>query len=441
MAEKTQWNPSGDPITVSVVIPVHNAAAHLERCLTALSRSTYDRYECIVVDDGSTDASPQVARRHGARVIALAGNHGPAYARNRGSEAAQGDVLLFIDADVCVHSGTVGAVARAFAGDPGLAALMGSYDDQPGDPSFLSQYKNLFHHYVHQHGREEASTFWSGCGAMRRALFLELGGFNEGYAKACIEDIELGFRLRKAGHRIRLEKGIQATHLKRWDFVNLVITDLFRRGVPWVALMLRDRREVRDLNLTWDMRVSTVLTYLLVATLVVLAGTGDAHATLPILAALGLGVFSAYLHDVAARGTWQGVSVVGLVALAPVAWATGSFRPTVLLPLCLLLAIVGLHLHFYRFFASTRGLGFALGVLPFHLLYFLYSGVAVPLGVLACVRDCRQARKWSTGPAMVPFRPLEPESVGTPRGAEWMPQIMVAGAGVGASHRERSGSA
>src|SRR5262249_24066808 len=85
------------PITVSVIVPVHSSASHLERCLTALARSTTPCWECVVVDDGSTDASRAVAQRPGVTLLALTANRGPAHARNRAAEVATGDVLLFID--------------------------------------------------------------------------------------------------------------------------------------------------------------------------------------------------------------------------------------------------------------------------------------------------------------------------------------------------------
>jgi GT2 family glycosyltransferase len=335
------------PPRLSVVIPVYNAAADLERCLSALARSSGCPWpwEVIVVDDGSADDSAGVARRHGARLVTLGENGGPARARNQGASAARGELLLFIDADVFVHPDTVARVAAAFASDPDLAALIGSYDDQPAAPSFLSQYKNLFHHYVHQRGRAEASTFWSGCGAIRRRLFLAIGGFDEGYRVACVEDIELGFRLRRAGHRIRLEKQLQVTHGKPWPFANLLATDLFRRGVPWVALMLRDRRMTCDLNLSWRDRICAGLTYLLAGSLVLAAVPID-HP---------------WLH----------------------AW----------LPLGLLTAFLAIQRDFYRFFLRARGGLFALRVLPMHLLYFLYSGAAVPLGVAAFIAEQRRVRR------------------------------------------------
>ena len=71
----------------------------------------------------------------------------------------------------------------------------------------VSQYRNLLHHFVHQHGNSEASTFWAGCGAIRRSVFEEMGGFDEQrFPTPSIEDIELGYRLRQAGHRILLDK-------------------------------------------------------------------------------------------------------------------------------------------------------------------------------------------------------------------------------------------
>jgi hypothetical protein len=62
------------------------------------------------------------------------------------------------------------------SGEPDLVALFGSYDDAPAATNFLSQYKNLLHHYMHQTAREEASTFWGACGAIRREVSLAVGG-------------------------------------------------------------------------------------------------------------------------------------------------------------------------------------------------------------------------------------------------------------------------
>ena len=78
---------------------------------------------------------------------------------------------------------------------------------------------------------------------------LALGGFDEGYRQPSIEDIELGYRLKQAGHRIRLCKALQVKHLKRWSVVSLLKSDFFDRALPWTELILRDRRVINDLNL------------------------------------------------------------------------------------------------------------------------------------------------------------------------------------------------
>jgi GT2 family glycosyltransferase len=81
-----------------------------------------------------------------------------------------------------------------------------SYDDETGEKNFISQYKNLFHHFVHQQSNTEAVTFWAGCGAIRQEIFDKVGGFDTArYARPSIEDIELGYWMRRMGYRLMLD--------------------------------------------------------------------------------------------------------------------------------------------------------------------------------------------------------------------------------------------
>ena len=349
---------------ISVVVPVRNDPAHLRACLTALLASRPAPGEVIVVDDASTDDSAAVASALGARVLRLERRAGPAAARNHGAEAARGDHVFFVDADVRVHPETVGQVAAAFAADPALDALFGSYDLTPGETNFLSQYKNLFHHFVHQQAAREASTFWSGCGAIKRALFLEMGGFDTAYDRPCIEDIELGARLRRAGRRIALVKEIQASHLKRWTLPGILRSDVWDRGVPWTELILREGRLPDDLNLKLSQRLSTVLAYALAAALL------------------------AALAAVAAPAISPGSAAAALVArpfgLGPGAWSAVAAA--------LLAFLVAVNHRFYSFFARERGLLFAVRVLPLHVLYYLYSGLALVIGAVRHVCKTRRGR-------------------------------------------------
>ena len=201
---------------LSVIVPAYQGAPVLPAVLEAIRASDLprDQWELIVVDDASTDATAQVAARHADRVLSLPGRpHGPGHARNRGVEASRGTWVVFIDADVVVHSDTLRLIAAIARTEHEVDAIFGAYDDAPPAPQFISQYRNLLHRYTHQVGAGEAETFWAGCGAVRTRAFVAVGGFDEArYPRPQIEDIELGYRLRDQGGRILLRPEIQGTH-------------------------------------------------------------------------------------------------------------------------------------------------------------------------------------------------------------------------------------
>jgi glycosyltransferase involved in cell wall biosynthesis len=334
----------------SIVIPVYNGGAVFKCCLEAIHQSTFTDWELVVVDDSSTDDSGHLAEQYGARVLKTTGRLGPAVARNLGAQGARGHYLYFIDADCAVHPDTLSQIAQVFAGDPGLDALFGSYDDAPGAPNFVAQYKNLFHHYVHQNSQEEASTFWTGCGVIKRSQFLALGGFDvQRYRRPAIEDIDLGYRLKQAGGRIRLAKQVQVKHLKAWSLTSLLKSDILDRGIPWTQLILKDRAFMSDLNLQTHNRVSVVAVY-----------------------GLLLAVVASLLQPQAA---WVGL---GLAAL-----------------------LVWLNFELYRFFYHKRGLTFALRVIPMHWLYYFYNALSFGCGLLLYWQEQLRAKP-SSAPQPLP---------------------------------------
>ena len=255
---------------LSIVIPARNATATLPQCLAALLNPALPpaairpmgpirpiSYEIIVVDDASTDETAAVAEAGGARVIRLADQSGPAAARNAGVEAARAETVLFLDSDVVAHNDVPVRALATLREHPEIAAVFGSYDDAPPAPNFFSQYKNLLHHYVHQTSSEEAGTFWCGCGAIRRSVFLEVGGLDAArYRRPQIEDVELGARLVRRGVRIRLDKAMQVTHLKRWTLGGLLRSDICDRALPWTELLRRGELRGGDLNLKPAHRLS-----------------------------------------------------------------------------------------------------------------------------------------------------------------------------------------
>ena len=237
----------------SVVVPAYRSAAFLADTLAALSASELGRehWELIVVDDASDDGTAAVAARFADQVISLpAPASGPARARNEGARRARGSWLLFLDADCRVRPDTLTRLAGSIESNPDAAAVFGSYDAAPAAPGLVSQYRNLFHRYVHLEGAGEANTFWAGCGAIRRDWFERLGGFDaHRFPRPQIEDIELGMRLAAAGGRIRLDPTVQVTHLKRWTLAGVIVMEIRDRGIPWTRLYLERRGRIRSLNI------------------------------------------------------------------------------------------------------------------------------------------------------------------------------------------------
>ena len=246
-----------DRLLISIIVPVYNNPRDLRECLSALIGSSGSGSEIIVVDDGSTDETFSVAAGMGVAVLRLARNSGPSAARNFGVRHARGDILFFVDADVVVMPGAVSRVVKTFNEQPGVDAVFGSYDVRPRIKGVISQYRNLLHHFVHQKGNAEASTFWSGCGAIRRCAFEKVGGFDEQWL--AIEDIELGYRLRQAHHRILLDKELHGTHLKTWTLRSMIHTDVVCRAIPWARLIMESKKVLHDLNLKEGQRLSVVL--------------------------------------------------------------------------------------------------------------------------------------------------------------------------------------
>jgi GT2 family glycosyltransferase len=279
-------------------------------------------------------------------------SRGPAEARNRAAQSMtdsndEDDVLLFVDADVVIHRDAVQRVRETFAADPSLAALFGSYDDTPPHRTIPSLYKNLLHHWVHQHAVRDAWTFWAGCGAIRRDAFLAVGGFDAArYPRPSIEDIELGARLRRAGYRIAVVPEVQATHHKRWTMSSLLRTDIRSRAIPWTLLLLEQGGTLPgDLNLDWRSRIGAV-------------------------AAFGA-VVSPFL--------------------------TIWLAPAILLGIPIgVLCIVLLHHDLFAFFHRRGGAAFVMGAALLHTLYLLYSAVTFAvvtvlfrLGALHPMTPCR----------------------------------------------------
>ena len=271
-------------ISYSVVIPAYRCGANLVRAIEGLLAATVPPGRIVVVDDASGDDTAEVARRYGVRVEELSINAGPARARNCGASLGTEEIIIFVDADVVVHPDAIVRLLQQMQQHP---AVFGSYDTAPAAPGRISRIRNLIHHWNHQQGAGKVVSFWTGLGAIRRAVFEEVGGFDE--RLDFMEDVDLGMRLWQAGHEVMLDPTVLGTHLKEWTLRSMLKTDFWGRAIPWSRLMLapENRNVPKALNAEARGKYSVVLVALSLLGLVGMTITPWAFA-LFVLCLLGI---------------------------------------------------------------------------------------------------------------------------------------------------------
>ncbi len=327
------------PPRISIVIPTHNGAARLAACLQSLRSSSLTPHEIIVVDDASSDGSADIASQYRCCVVRVDENIGAARAKNRGAHIATGDVLLFTDDDVLLQREALAKVAHDLE-DPHVAGVVGLLARETGFLDFASNYKNLWMRFTYARlPRERIGVFYTSIAALRRSVFLQLGGFDENYAGASIaEDTEFGQRIWAAGHLLLLDPGVEGTHRKHYTLPQVLKTDFLRaRALVLMRLRKWGARFYTSVPLFYQLAVPIVFVTILSLVLAV-----------------------AFLHP-----AWLFLSVVGLVAF------------------------YALHSSWLMFLARERGTRFALLAALFQPFDVIAVGIGMATAALEFARGKR----------------------------------------------------
>lgn len=202
------------PITISVVVPCHNAAPFLARTLAAIVAQSWRELEIVLVDDGSTDDSVAVALATGderLRIIRQEASGGPSGPRNRAIAEARGRYIFFCDADDVMHPGKIERQVRVFEQHPAVALVFTDFevidaDGQVLEPSFIAQYDTLKRIVAAGPGpdgglrREQlldgllrANFIGTSGVAVRKAVLDDVGVFDPSLASS--EDLDLWLRI------------------------------------------------------------------------------------------------------------------------------------------------------------------------------------------------------------------------------------------------------
>jgi mycofactocin glycosyltransferase len=204
---------------VSIIIPVRNRPDEIRECLASLDAVNYprDKMEVIVVDDASTDHTPDVIREFPVRLIPLNRNRQAPFCRNLAARQAKGDILAFIDSDCLANPDWLKELVPAFM-DSGIGVVGGKVDGY-SMANMIDRYEltnsslNMGDRFKRSQPRDRFFYVPSCNLLVRRGLFLELGGFNE--ALVVGEDVDFCWRLQDAGYDLEYRPAGTIRHKHR----------------------------------------------------------------------------------------------------------------------------------------------------------------------------------------------------------------------------------
>lgn len=223
---------------ISVIVPVYNGAAYLERSLASIKKSKFKNFELIVVDDASTDATPTLLKNLQPDIMVRnATRQGAFQSRNRGVSFTRGTILFFTDVDVLLADDTLEKVWHYFQNSH-HQCLIGLYSLPESSANTCTLYKNAWIRFSYLQAPIYVDWFFTGAGAIRKELWDQNRQF-----KTCYQvtsgggDLEFGRRLSQEGIKIFLHKDLEVGHLKNFSLTTLLQND-FKRAYGFSLLAL-----------------------------------------------------------------------------------------------------------------------------------------------------------------------------------------------------------
>ncbi len=221
------------PMKISVIVPAYNCEKTLALCLKAVCHSVYNDFELIVVDDGCTDRTREIAKQYTNNIVVHPKRTNPFEARLSGANASNGDVFAFVDSDVVISPGTLENIGSYFSANKDIRALTGLLSKEHPSHRFFSQYKNLYMNHIFNQLPDRVTFLYGSIFALRKTLLKELDFKYEG-----AEDTALGQFLHRRGEPIAFLRNLQVLHLKEYGFLSWIRND-FRTSYLWARLFLK----------------------------------------------------------------------------------------------------------------------------------------------------------------------------------------------------------
>ena len=231
-------------IFISIIMPAYDSEKTLPKAVMCILDSDYNNFEIIIVDDASRERVETCIKPDPKiKIIRNNFNKGPACSRNLGADHSRGDILFFIDTDVYIKKDTLSRVNKNFEKRKS-DAVVGIYSPKSLYTDFFTNYYNLRLINGLLIRPEISDVGFAAAMAVRKDIFMQMGGFDTKYKRASVEDIELGRRLFMRGHRVRLDKELSVDHDKRMTFKSMIAND-FARAADRVEFILSSK-DIKD---------------------------------------------------------------------------------------------------------------------------------------------------------------------------------------------------
>ena len=309
-------------VNAAVVIPVYNAEATLGDTLDALEAQEHPPVEVIVVDDGSTDRSPTIARgyadssRH--RVTVLEQDHqGPAAARNRGVETTDADIIMFLDADCIPPPDWLMTLSGALIDD--VVGVSCGYYPANAEHLVARFVDNEIARRQERYLGKNVDALATYATAYRRDAFLAAGGFSTDFRIASGEDFDFAFNLQKHGGRLIFTNDTRVGHHHPAN-LGIYLRQQFYRGYWRVVIYLHniDKFVHGDSYTGYEAQTQFVLANLAILSL----PAATVHAAAP---AIGLGLL---LASNLPLGLWASRREPSMLLFAPLLASLRSLAGT-----------------------------------------------------------------------------------------------------------------
>ncbi len=275
---------------LSVVVPAFNAARHIGRLFESLAAQSFQDFELIVIDDGSTDNTLAIAEAFDCRILRNQNNRGPAHCRNSGAREASGDILVFTDSDCRPNSDWLENIRQHFSQDH-IDAIMGRLELLPSNYIGNSISSLGFpaggaigFEKIWKVDSEGYTKSLSTCNcAIRKDLFWTAGGFDETFPYAGGEDSLLAFKLSELQRKIKYCRDVLVYHEARdsltgfvkWQFKRGISSFIFSRRITrksgYLSLRIWSTRNIIAHYLT-DTKIPMILLLITVSFMVQLSG-------------------------------------------------------------------------------------------------------------------------------------------------------------------------